>query len=43
MELSQREVREGLLEEVTVKLKAAPSEGAWDRATWVKVTAGTKP
>ena len=43
VELSQREVREGLLEEVAGELRLAPSEGAWDGATWVKVRACTTP
>lgn len=35
--LSQKEVREGFLEEVAGKQTSVPSEGAWDGATWVKV------
>lgn len=43
MELSPREVREGLLQEVAGEPRLAPSEGAWDGATWAKVRACTKP
>lgn len=35
--------QKGLMEEVGVTQRLAPGEGAWDRATWVGVTAGTKP
>lgn len=35
--------QEGLMEEVGVKQRLAPGEGTWDRATWVGLTAGTKP
>lgn len=36
VELPNMEVREGLLEEVAVKQRPAPREGACDGATWEK-------